>query len=29
MKRHGAEVNLFGNIAASFKRKPAADKPAS
>jgi YidC/Oxa1 family membrane protein insertase len=32
MKRHGAEVNLFGNIAASFKRKPkpaTADKPAS
>ncbi|MHB1111437.1 MAG: membrane protein insertase YidC, partial [Devosia sp.] len=30
MKRHGAEVNLFGNIAASFKRKPkiASDKPA-
>ncbi|MDB5541624.1 MAG: yidC [Devosia sp.] len=25
MKRHGAEVNLFANIAASFKRKP---KPA-
>ncbi|GHA23786.1 membrane protein insertase YidC [Devosia pacifica] len=22
MKRHGAEVNLFGNIASSFKRKP-------
>ena len=31
MKRHGAEVNLLGNIAASFKRKPkiASDKPAS
>jgi YidC/Oxa1 family membrane protein insertase len=32
MKRHGAEVNLLGNIMASFKRKPkpvAADKPAS
>jgi len=29
MKRHGAEVNLLGNIAQSFKRKPAADKPAS
>jgi YidC/Oxa1 family membrane protein insertase len=30
MKRHGAEVNLLGNIAASFKRKPkpVADKPA-
>jgi YidC/Oxa1 family membrane protein insertase len=31
MKRHGAEVNLFGNIAASFKRKPkavTAEKPA-
>lgn len=30
MKRHGAEVNLFGNIVASFKRKPkiASDKPA-
>ena len=30
MKRHGAEVDLFGNIMASFKRKPkpAADKPA-
>lgn len=26
MKRHGAEVDLFGNIMASFKRKP---KPAS
>jgi len=24
MKRHGAEVDLFGNIAASFGRKPAA-----
>jgi len=31
MKRHGAEVNLLGNILASFKRKPkpATDKPAS
>jgi YidC/Oxa1 family membrane protein insertase len=31
MKRHGADVNLFGNIASSFRRKPkeAADKPAS
>ncbi len=30
MKRHGVEVDLFGNILASFKRKPkpAADKPA-
>ncbi len=30
MKRHGAEVNLFGNIAASFKRKPkpTTEKPA-
>ena len=30
MKRHGAEVNLFGNIANSFKRKPkpATSKPA-
>ena len=30
MKRHGAEVNLLGNIAATFKRKskPAAEKPA-
>ncbi|MDP1732382.1 MAG: membrane protein insertase YidC [Devosia sp.] len=30
MKRHGAEVNLLGNISASFKRKPkiASDKPA-
>ena len=30
MKRHGAEVDLFGNIMASFRRKPkpAADKPA-
>lgn len=26
MKRHGAEVNLLGNILASFKRKPAAGK---
>jgi YidC/Oxa1 family membrane protein insertase len=25
MKRHGAEVNLLGNILSSFKRKP---KPA-
>jgi len=25
MKRHGAEVNLFGNIMSSFKRKPAAN----
>ncbi len=24
MKRHGAEVDLLGNIAASFKRKPQA-----
>ena len=24
MRRHGVEVNLFGNIAASFKRKPKA-----
>jgi len=28
MKRHGAEVNLLGNITASFKRKPA-EKPAT
>jgi YidC/Oxa1 family membrane protein insertase len=28
MKRHGADVNLLGNITASFKRKPA-DKPAT
>ncbi len=30
MKRHGAEVDLFGNIMASFKRKPkpVAEKPA-
>jgi YidC/Oxa1 family membrane protein insertase len=30
MKRHGAEVNLLGNILASFKRKPkaVAEKPA-
>jgi YidC/Oxa1 family membrane protein insertase len=29
MKRHGAEVDLFGNIMASFKRKPKpAEKPA-
>ncbi len=28
MKRHGAEVDLLGNIMASFKRKPA-DKPAT
>jgi YidC/Oxa1 family membrane protein insertase len=26
MKRHGAEVNLLGNIAQSFKRKPAGGK---
>jgi YidC/Oxa1 family membrane protein insertase len=31
MKRHGAKVDLFDNIKASFRRKPkpAADKPAS
>jgi YidC/Oxa1 family membrane protein insertase len=32
MKRHGAEVDLFGNIVSSFRRKPkavTADKPAS
>jgi YidC/Oxa1 family membrane protein insertase len=31
MKRHGAEVNLLGNIVSSFKRKPkaATDKPAT
>ena len=29
MKRHGAEVNLFGNIMSSFRRKPAADKAGS
>ena len=30
MKRHGAEVDLIGNIKASFKRKPkpVAEKPA-
>jgi len=28
MKRHGVEVDLLGNITASFKRKPA-DKPAT
>ena len=28
MKRHGAEVDLLGNITASFKRKPA-EKPAT
>ncbi len=30
MKRHGAEVDLFGNIAASFRRKPkpTTEKPA-
>ncbi|WDR06806.1 membrane protein insertase YidC [Devosia rhodophyticola] len=27
MKRHGAEVNLFGNIVDSFKRKPKAVEP--
>ena len=27
MKRHGAEVNLFGNIMDSFKRKPKAVEP--
>lgn len=27
MKRHGAEVNLFGNIMDSFKRKPATTTP--
>ncbi|UJW84759.1 membrane protein insertase YidC [Devosia sp. SL43] len=27
MKRHGAEVNLFGNIMDSFKRKPKAAEP--
>jgi len=26
MKRHGADVNLFGNIAASFRRTPKVDK---
>ena len=29
MKRHGAEVNLLGNITASFKRKPKAAEKAS
>ncbi|MGV3490183.1 MAG: membrane protein insertase YidC, partial [Devosia sp.] len=31
MKRHGVDVDLFGNIAASFKKKPKAieEKPAS
>jgi YidC/Oxa1 family membrane protein insertase len=28
MKRHGADVNLLGNITASFKRKPATDSKA-
>ena len=28
MKRHGAEVNLLGNIANTFKRKPETEKPA-
>jgi YidC/Oxa1 family membrane protein insertase len=28
MKRHGADVNLLGNITATFKRKPA-EKPAT
>ena len=28
MKRHGAEVDLLGNIMASFKRKPESEKPA-
>jgi len=27
MKRHGAEVNLFGNILDSFRRKPKAAEP--
>ncbi|MDB5623951.1 MAG: yidC [Devosia sp.] len=27
MKRHGAEVNLFGNIIDSFRRKPKAAEP--
>ena len=27
MKRHGAEVNLFGNIMDSFKRKPKVETP--
>ena len=27
MKRHGAEVNLFGNILDSFKRKPKQAEP--
>ncbi|WP_332700695.1 YidC/Oxa1 family membrane protein insertase, partial [Devosia sp.] len=27
MKRHGAEVNLFGNIMDSFRRKPKAPEP--
>jgi YidC/Oxa1 family membrane protein insertase len=27
MKRHGAEVNLFGNIMDSFRRKPKAAEP--
>ena len=26
MRRHGVEVDLFGNIMATFRRKPAADK---
>jgi YidC/Oxa1 family membrane protein insertase len=28
MKRHGADVNLLGNIAATFRRKPESEKPA-
>ena len=27
MKRHGAEVNLFGNILDTFKRKPKPAEP--
>lgn len=29
MKRHGAEVNLVGNIAATFKRKPKVEEKAA
>ncbi|MEB2844755.1 membrane protein insertase YidC [Rhizobiales bacterium RZME27] len=28
MKRHGAKIELFGNLASIFKKKPAEEKPA-
>lgn len=28
MKRHGAKIELFGNLASMFKKKPPAEKPA-